>query len=70
MGWIITVEVIWHYLIILVLAPTFEELGWRGYGVDSLKKGRSIMKATLIYAFYGIYGTYLCFLLMVIIKMN
>ena len=37
-------------LIILILAPTFEELGWRGYGVDSLKKGRSIIKATLIYA--------------------
>ena len=37
-------------LIILVLAPTFEELGWRGYGVDSLKKGKTIFKATLIYA--------------------
>jgi len=37
-------------LIILLLAPTFEELGWRGYGVDSLKKGNSIFKATLIFA--------------------
>ncbi|QQS58887.1 CPBP family intramembrane metalloprotease [Candidatus Peregrinibacteria bacterium] len=37
-------------LIILLLAPTFEELGWRGYGVDSLKKGRVILKATIIYA--------------------
>ena len=37
-------------LTIILLAPTFEELGWRGYGVDSLKKGKSLMKATLIYA--------------------
>ena len=37
-------------LIILFCAPTFEELGWRSYGVDSLKKGKSIMKATLIFA--------------------
>ena len=37
-------------LVILFLAPTFEELGWRGYGVDSLKKGNSLMKATLIFA--------------------
>lgn len=37
-------------LIILLLAPTFEEFGWRGYGVDSLKKGKTILKATIIYA--------------------
>lgn len=37
-------------LVILFLAPTFEELGWRGYGVDSLKTGNSLMKATLIFA--------------------
>ncbi len=37
-------------LIILFLAPTFEELGWRGYGVDSLRKGNSLFKATMIYA--------------------
>lgn len=37
-------------LIVLFLAPTFEELGWRGYGVDSLKKGRSLIKLTLIFA--------------------
>ena len=37
-------------LLILFLAPTFEELGWRSYGVDSLKKGNSLMKATLIFA--------------------
>jgi membrane protease YdiL (CAAX protease family) len=34
----------------IILAPTFEELGWRGYGVDSLaKKGRSLFKSTLIF---------------------
>ena len=37
-------------LIAIILAPTFEELGWRGYGVDSLKKERSIIKATSIFA--------------------
>ena len=38
-------------LIVLFLAPTFEELGWRGYGIDSLnKKGRSLIKSTLAFA--------------------
>ena len=37
-------------LIILVLAPTFEELSWRGYGVDSLKRGRTIFRTTLLFA--------------------
>lgn len=37
-------------LVILFLAPTFEELGWRGYGMDSLKEGKSLMQATLIFA--------------------
>jgi len=38
-------------LIPLILAPTFEELGWRGYGVDSLlKKGRSLLGSTLLFA--------------------
>ncbi len=35
---------------ILILAPTFEELGWRGYGVDSLLEGRSLLKASLLFA--------------------
>lgn len=36
--------------IMIILAPTFEEIGWRGYGVDSLtKKGRSLLTATLIF---------------------
>jgi len=37
-------------LVILFLAPTFEELGWRGYGMDSLKEGKNLMKVTLIFA--------------------
>ncbi len=37
-------------LISIILAPTFEETGWRGYGVDSLrKKSRSLLVATLIF---------------------
>ncbi|MCX6008317.1 MAG: CPBP family intramembrane metalloprotease [Chloroflexi bacterium] len=37
--------------IVVILAPTFEELGWRGYGVDSLaKKGRSLFASTMIFA--------------------
>ena len=38
-------------LISVIIAPTFEETGWRGYGVDSLRKnGRSLFKSTLIFA--------------------
>jgi len=38
-------------LIIVILAPLFEEMGWRGYGVDSLHKiGRSLFISTLIFA--------------------
>ncbi|HEX2980981.1 MAG TPA: CPBP family intramembrane glutamic endopeptidase [Anaerolineaceae bacterium] len=37
-------------LVILVLASTFEELGWRGYAMDSLCQGRSYFSATLIFA--------------------
>lgn len=37
-------------LFTVILAPTFEELGWRGYGVDSLsRKERSLFKLTLIF---------------------
>lgn len=35
---------------ILFLAPTFEELGWRGYGMDSLLKGRSLLNASLLFS--------------------
>jgi len=38
-------------LVAVFLAPAFEELGWRGYGVDSLdKKGRSLLFSTTIFA--------------------
>ncbi len=37
-------------LISVILAPTFEETGWRGYGVDSLRKqGRSLFISTIIF---------------------
>ena len=37
-------------LLILFLAPTLEELGWRGYGVDSLRSKSNPFKTTLIFA--------------------
>jgi uncharacterized protein len=37
-------------ILILFLAPTFEELGWRGYGVDSLRSKFSLFRTTLIFA--------------------
>jgi uncharacterized protein len=38
-------------LIGVIIAPTFEELGWRGYGVDSLaKRGRALFTTTMMYA--------------------
>jgi uncharacterized protein len=37
-------------LLVLILAATFEELGWRGYFVDSLSARYSYFKATLIFA--------------------
>lgn len=40
-------------LIGVILAPTFEELGWRGYGVDSLaKRGRTLFASTMMYALF------------------
>ena len=37
-------------LLIPILAPTFEEIGWRGYGVDSLSKRFTLQKASLVFA--------------------
>ena len=37
-------------ILILFLAPTFEELGWRGYGVDSIRNKFNLFKTTLIFA--------------------
>jgi uncharacterized protein len=36
--------------LILFLAPTFEELGWRGYGVDSIRSKFNLPKTTLLFA--------------------
>lgn len=39
------------FFIAMLLAPTFEEIGWKGYGVDSLTlKGRSLFVSTLLFA--------------------
>jgi len=37
-------------LLVLILAPTLEELGWRGYGVDSLRSKLGWLPATLLFA--------------------
>lgn len=33
----------------MVLAPIIEEMGWRGYGVDSLRAKMGMLKATLLF---------------------
>jgi membrane protease YdiL (CAAX protease family) len=37
-------------LLILFMAPTLEELGWRGYGVDSLRSKFDLFKTTMLFA--------------------
>jgi uncharacterized protein len=37
-------------LLVLILAATFEELGWRSYAMDSLRVNRSYFMASLIFA--------------------
>ncbi len=37
-------------LLISILAPTTEEIGWRGYGADSLRRRFSLLKASLLFA--------------------
>lgn len=37
-------------LLIIFLAPLMEELGWRGYGVDSLKSHFNLFQTTLLFA--------------------
>jgi uncharacterized protein len=50
-------------LVILFLAPTVEELGWRGYGVDSLKSKFNLFKTTLLFAvIWGMWHVPLFFL--------
>jgi uncharacterized protein len=38
-------------LLLLSLAPIFEELGWRGYGVDSLRYNFNLFTTSLLFAF-------------------
>lgn len=48
---------------ILFLTPAMEELGWRGYGMDSLMRGRSLIKASLIFTFlWGLWHVPLFFI--------
>ncbi len=49
-GFSIVAGQVWLSLLIAFLAPTFEELGWRGYGVDSLRSRFSFAKTTLLFA--------------------
>jgi uncharacterized protein len=37
-------------LLLLVLAPIFEELGWRGYGVDSLRSRCTLWTTSVLFA--------------------
>lgn len=36
-------------LMIAILAPTFEEIGWRSYGVDSLRSRFTLLKTSLVF---------------------
>lgn len=36
--------------LLLILIPIIEEIGWKGYGMESLRGDRSFLKATLIFA--------------------
>lgn len=43
-------------LLTMVLAPIFEEMGWRGYGVDSFRAKLSPLKMSLAFgAFWGLW---------------
>lgn len=37
-------------LLIPFLAPTLEEIGWRGYGVDSLRNRFTLLKTSIVFA--------------------
>jgi uncharacterized protein len=37
-------------LLLLFLAPLLEELGWRGYGVDSLRSNFNLFRTTILFA--------------------
>jgi membrane protease YdiL (CAAX protease family) len=36
-------------LLLLFIAALFEELGWRGYGFESLRRGRSLLATSLLF---------------------
>jgi len=36
-------------ILVMVLAPIFEEMGWHGYGVDSLRAKANMIKAALLF---------------------
>lgn len=36
--------------LLIFLAPLLEEIGWRGYGIESLRGGRTFFAATIIFA--------------------
>jgi uncharacterized protein len=37
-------------LLVVFMAPVFEELGWRGYGVDSLRSYLDLFRTTILFA--------------------
>jgi membrane protease YdiL (CAAX protease family) len=37
-------------ILLAVLAPIMEEIGWHGYGVDSLRASNGMMRTTLLFA--------------------
>ena len=50
-------------LTILCLAPTFEELGWRGYGVDSLRQYFNLWNTSILFGLlWGIWHLPLFFI--------
>lgn len=49
--------------LLLLLIPILEEMGWRGYGVDSLKQSYNLFNTSLIFAFlWGIWHLPLLFI--------
>lgn len=42
---------VFSLLITLLLAPTFEEIGWRGYGIDSLRSNFNLFYTSMLFAF-------------------
>lgn len=43
-------------LLTMILAPIFEEMGWRGYGVDSFRSKLSPLKMSLVFGvFWGLW---------------